>query len=296
LQESISQLKIKYPSVNYRALQVDLSSQASVRAAAEEVISWPIAQIDLMINNAGIMNIPTLTLSPENHELHFATNHVGHFLLTNLLLPKLIAASQASSKGATRIINVSSSSMRDGGIRFSDINFTKPQSQLPVEEQHIVESIRMANGTFDPDVDTYTPTGAYTQSKAAVVLFCVELNRRLYAKHGITSVSLHPGVIFTELTRAFTQERLDRVKGFVEQGYLKTKNQEQGASTTLVAALDPKLGLLEGKSGDEQEGWVEFLEDCQVAQAETPEFAKGDRFARKLWTLTEELVGEKFDW
>lgn len=280
--------------MDYRPLEVDLSSQPSVRKAASEVLSWDITQIDLIINNAGVMNIPERILSPEGIELHFATNHIGHFLLTNLLLPKLITAAKSNPRGATRIINVSSSSLRDGGIRFSDINFTKPQSQLPPDEHHMIDNIRMANGSFDPDVDTYTPTGAYVQSKAANVLFSAELNRRLYASHGIVSVSLHPGVIFTELTRLFTQERIDRVKGFVEQGFLKTKNQEQGASTTLVAATDPKLGQLEGHSSGE--AWVEVLEDCQVAPTATPQFAKGDRFARRLWSLSEELVGEKFDW
>jgi NAD(P)-dependent dehydrogenase (short-subunit alcohol dehydrogenase family) len=240
------------------------------------------------------MNVPTLTLSPENIELHFATNHIGHFLLTNLLLPKLLTASTTSPAGTTRIINVSSSSFRDGGVRFSDINFTQPQALLPSLEQHAVANIRMVNGSFDPAVDTYTPPGGYAQSKAANVLFSVELNRRLFAKHGILSASLHPGLIWTELTRLFTQERVDRVKAWEGQGLITSKTPGAGAATSLVAAVDPKLGEKAVGSGG-GEGWAAFLEDCQVVQGELPEFA-GSEPARRLWALSEELVGEKFDW
>lgn len=174
---------------------VDLSSQASVRTAARQLDDIP--TIDIIVNNAGIMNVPELTLSADKIESHFATNHIGHFLLTNLLMPKLLAATKTNSRGTTRIVNVSSSSMADGGVRFSDINFTKPQSRLPPNEQHIVENIRMANGTFDPATDTYTPTSAYAQSKAANVLFSVALAAHL-TRHGIVSSALHPGVIMTE--------------------------------------------------------------------------------------------------
>lgn len=277
-------------------MTVDLSSQSSVRAAAKEVLSWPdVPQIDIIVNNAGIMNVPELTLTSDNIESHFATNHIGHFLLTNLLIPKLLTAAQSSpTRGATRIINVSSSSFRDGGVRFSDINFHHPQNHLPPDERHIVENLRMVNGSYDPDIDTYTPSGAYAQSKTANVLFSVELNRRLYESHGILSVALHPGLIWTELTRLFTQERVDRVKAFEAQGFITAKTPGAGAATSLVAAVDPKLGAKGGVAAGEGEGWVTFLEDCQVAERPVPEFG-GSEPAKRLWKLSEELVGEKFD-
>ena len=86
MEESIASLKAKYPGVTYHAIPVALGSQASVRAAAAEILELEsVPKIDIMINCAGIMGIPELTLSPEGIETHFATNHLGHFLLTCLL-------------------------------------------------------------------------------------------------------------------------------------------------------------------------------------------------------------------
>ena len=293
LQESIDNLKSQYPSVNYRPLVVDLSSQDSVRAAGREVMSWKdVPKIDIVVNNAGIMNLPTLTLTSDNIEAHFATNHLGHFLLTCLIMPKVIAASKDNPKGTTRIVNVSSSSMGDGGVRFSDINFTKPQNHLPEDERHIVEAIKFSNGSFDPDKDTYVPPSAYSQSKSANVLFSVELTKRLYQTHGILSVSLHPGVIRTELGRSLTQERMERLKGWFDKGFIQLKSQQAGAATTLVAATDPGLGDFVTETG--KENWGVFLSDCQIADA--PHHAVGSQLAERLWKLSEELVHQEFSW
>ncbi|ETN39916.1 uncharacterized protein HMPREF1541_06143 [Cyphellophora europaea CBS 101466] len=294
LQESITKLQQAFPTVTHRALVIDLASQASVRAAAAEVLSWPdIPSIDILINNAGIMNVPERTLSPDGIESHFATNHLGHFLLTNLLMPRLLAAAETNpTRGATRIINVSSSAMRDGGVRFSDINYTRPQNQLPEDERHLVATLQAVNGSFDPDTDIYVPPSAYAQSKSANVLFSVALTRRLYRQYGILSVSLHPGAILTELVRYFTPERMERVHGFVKQGFFAWKSRGQGAATALVAALDPALGEIEDRAG--REGWGAYLEDCQISEA--PGWAVGAEQAERLWDLSEELVGERFGW
>ncbi len=109
VQECIDALRSEYPDVDYRPLQVDLSSQESVRKAASTVMAWEdVPDIDLLINNAGVMNLPERTLSPEGIEMHLATNHVGHFLFTNQILPKLIAAAKDSPRGFVRVINISS--------------------------------------------------------------------------------------------------------------------------------------------------------------------------------------------
>jgi NAD(P)-dependent dehydrogenase (short-subunit alcohol dehydrogenase family) len=125
LEECIKDLKSAYPGVEYRPLALDLSSQASVREAAKQVLSWTdVPVIDLLICNAGTMNIMTRTLTPEGIELTMATNHLGHFLLTNLLLPKIIASSKtASKKGSTRIVHLASSGTAVSGVRFSDLTY-----------------------------------------------------------------------------------------------------------------------------------------------------------------------------
>lgn len=88
----------------------------------------------MLINNAGVMAIPDLTLSEDGIEMSFATNHIGHFLFTNLIIGKLIAASK-SSPTPTRIVNLTSFGHQFSPIRFSDINFTKKASELPEEER-----------------------------------------------------------------------------------------------------------------------------------------------------------------
>lgn len=103
-------------NVPIRTLVVDLGSQASVRAAANEVLSYT-ENIDVLINNASIMASPW-ALTPEGIESQFGTNHIGTFLFTNLILPKIIAAGPGS-----RIVTVSSVGHRFSDIRFDDYNF-----------------------------------------------------------------------------------------------------------------------------------------------------------------------------
>lgn len=136
VQECIDTLRSQYPTVDYRLLHLDLSSQKSARTAAAEVLSWTdTPTIDIVISNAGVMHIPTRTLSEDGIELHLATNHIGHFLFTNLIMPKLVAAAESNNiPGLTRIINISSVGTAISALRDSDHNFTKPASQLPARE------------------------------------------------------------------------------------------------------------------------------------------------------------------
>ena len=116
LQATESVLKTATPGVHTRLLELDLSSQQQVRKAGEEVNSYP-EPIDRLINNAAIMAVP-YAKSVDGLEMQFATNHIGHFLFTNLIMPKLLAA----GKGA-RIINVSSSGHKREQMRFDDYGF-----------------------------------------------------------------------------------------------------------------------------------------------------------------------------
>ncbi|KAI9875833.1 MAG: hypothetical protein M1823_007389, partial [Watsoniomyces obsoletus] len=161
------------------------------------------------------MNLPTRMLSPEGIELTFATNHIGHYLLTCLLLPKLLAATKYQPKGAVRIVNVSSLSPSIGKMRWSDINFDKVNKTLPEEEEPIYD-VHRRWGAIDPEEKAYLPLEGYNQSKVANLLFSIGLNHRLYAKHGILSLTLHPGTIQTELGRNMTPETLDAVMAMAQ--------------------------------------------------------------------------------
>lgn len=294
LQESIDAMKVKYPNVDYRPLHIDLSSQQSVRTAAAELLSWSdIPTIDILVNSAGIALLPERTLSVDGIEIIFATNHIGHFLFANLLLPKLIKAAEKSPKGSTRIINVSSGSPTIAqGLRWSDMNFEKLNKDLPEQEQPNY-NMQRAWGIEDPENKSYSPLEAYNISKVANVLFGIGATQRLYEQYGILSLALHPGVIKTELGRSALPEIIAAVNAMREKGYYSYRSLGAGASTTIVAALDPKLGPGETKEGKENYG--AFLSDCQICGDAQP-LTVSSREAEKLWKLSEEIVKQKFDW
>lgn len=289
VQECVDSLRQQWSDIDYRLLQVDLSSQKSVRTAASTVMSWTdVPTIDLVINNAGVMNIPERTLTPEGVELHLATNHVGPFLLTNLIMPKLIAAAKGAPKGTVRIINISSLGVFLSALRPSDMNFAKPAGELPEKEKPNLEMLRQSRLPAEESMN-YFPFIAYGHSKTCNVLFSVGLSQKLYEKYGILSLSLHPGEMQTELTRHTNKVWLEKaVKARAERGMHFWKSLQQGASTTLVAALDPKLQ----KPGDDGRGY--YLNDCQIGMA--PAHAVDPVDAEKLWNISEDFVGEKFAW
>lgn len=165
---------------------MDLSSQASVRSAARAIASLT-KRLDILINNAGI-SVAHRELSPEGIEISFATNHVGHFLLTTLLTPLLIPGG--------RVVNVSSSAHRISPMRFSDINFDNDvkgprQGQITVPKEERPHPKNPA-WTMAKSDDGFPGMVAYGVSKTANILFTVELKRRL-ASRGVDSFALHPG-------------------------------------------------------------------------------------------------------
>lgn len=293
LDECMVEIKKDYPDVDCRALILDLSSQKAVRSAAQEVLSWKdVPTIDIVVNSAGVASIPERTLTEDGIELTFATNHIGHFLFTNLILPKLIEAAKTNPKGTTRIVNVSSGAAEAGGIRWSDINFDKKSTELPEEERPNEKVLNMW-GITDGANMSYISLEAYIQSKAANVLLGIEFTDRLYEKYGILSVANHPGVIDTELARHTSKEAMDAIKARERKGEFKYRTLGAGASTSLVAAVDPRLGVSETKDG--KEGYGAYLKNCQISQDANPR-AKSKKEAEKLWKLSEELVKEKFNW
>jgi NAD(P)-dependent dehydrogenase (short-subunit alcohol dehydrogenase family) len=275
----ISEIHKSFPNVQCRFLQMDLSSINSVRKAGSEVMTYK-EDINILINNAGVMAIPDLTLSTDGIEMQFATNHIGHFLFTNLILAKLIKASKASPTGSVRIVNVSSMGHSFGPVRFSDINFTKLPDQLPESERPNIELLKTLGFISESEPTTpYDQFTAYAQSKSANILFSVSLAQKL-AAHGIQSFALHPGAIGTEISRHLDEEWVSEVSKSLP---MVMKTLDQGASTTLVAALDPALKVDQTKI---------YLEDCQLKDAAP--YATDKKLAEKLWELSENLVGQKF--
>ena len=181
----ISTLRAKYPLVQYRPLKLDLGSQMSVRGAAKEVNQWP-ENIDVLINNAGVMSVPGRQLR-DGVDIHFATNYLGHFLFTNLILNKLLLSAQTSGPGLTRVINLSGGWHSLSPVRFDDLNFEgKP---IPTDQEPNRE--KLAQLGFNVD-DTYIPEVAYAQSKTSNILHALYLTHHL-SEQGVLSFAVCPG-------------------------------------------------------------------------------------------------------
>jgi NAD(P)-dependent dehydrogenase (short-subunit alcohol dehydrogenase family) len=241
---------------------LDLADLASVAAFAADFHG----PLHLLINNAGVMALPTLTLTGRGWELQFATNHVGHFALTVGLRGALAAA------GGARIVSLSSRGHLRSPVVFDDVNFgARP----------------------------YDPQLAYGQSKTANVLFAVEATRR-WAGDGITANAVHPGAILdTNLTRHMDQDELARVVAGIRsrqaqsgQAGMGFKSVLQGAATSVLVATSP---LLDGIGG-------RYFEDCNEGHPLPPDFphtsvsgvapyAIDPDNAVRLWELSLSLTG-----
>ncbi|KAF2230785.1 NAD(P)-binding protein [Viridothelium virens] len=245
----------------------DLSSQPSVREAAAN-ISRLVPRIDILINNAATPPGPYQE-SGEGIELQFATNHVGHFLLTNLLMPRILNGPRAVDSPKPRIVTVSSSAHNHC-------------FHSPVENYNFSDGI--INGAL------YDPRSAHIQSKAANVLFARGLARKL-AHRDVLSFSVHPGSIetgFQDRIHAPITEQAEgaRVTEARAMQRAKRKTVDQGCATILVASLDPRI---EASTGG-------YLEDGKVVEDGLAGVMDRDEEAERLWQLSEILVGQSFDW
>ena len=234
-----------------QVVQLDLASLASVRAAADEIRThWP--RLDLLINNAGVMAIP-FGHSDDGFELTFATNHLGHFALTGLLLERLLATP------GSRVVTVSSNAHRRGSFDLADL-----------ESDH-----------------DYEPGQAYDRSKLANLLFAYELQHRLRAARAETiSLAAHPGNARTGLWH--TSSRLEQLlisPPLRPLTFWLVQNARDGALPTLRAALDRAA-----KGGDYYgpDGWFQYTgRPARVASSPSSH----DRSAQRLlWQVSEELT------
>ncbi|KAI8963095.1 NAD(P)-binding protein [Daldinia sp. FL1419] len=250
-------------SIKTTFVQVDLTDHDSVRRAAKEILAAA-PKIDVLINSAGVMAIKDYTLDKQGIELQLSANHVGHFLLTNLLAPALIAAG-SSPKGA-RVVNLTSSGYLASPFRFDDWNYSGGK--------------------------TYERWTAYGQAKTANILFTYGLHKRLGSR-GVSSAATHPGYnTDTELGNHVTYEDYAEIPEIVKRNTGKewvwesprTKTYTQIAATSLIAALDPEMAAK----------FPAYLMNSQIHEA--AEHATDPESVEKLWKLSEELVGQKFEY
>jgi len=193
---------------------LDLSSLASVRDFAAEILKEE-ERLDVLVNNAGVYKDPPLTKTQEGLEIHFAVNHLGHFLLTNLLLDLL------EKSGPSRIVVVSSSLARRAEIDFENIYAEK--SQL-AKQNHM--------------------RGPYAQSKLANMLFAHELNKRL--PKGVTINSVCPGLCWTELHRNSSLSLIKKLF-LMPIVFIVAKRPKEGAQTIIYCVTEEKLDHVSGK-------------------------------------------------
>lgn len=184
----VNGLNKDFPTVPIQILELDLESPQSIQKAAKE-LNASVEHLDILINNAGQMAIQERTLTTQGIEYHFAVNYLGHFLFTNLIMPKLIAAARTNEPGSTRIVNLSAGWHQFSPVRFDDFNFSG--NPIPDEQQPDKEYL----AKFGHDTEAlYIPEVGYAQSKTALILFGVYLTEHL-RKRGILSIAVHPGGI-----------------------------------------------------------------------------------------------------
>jgi NAD(P)-dependent dehydrogenase (short-subunit alcohol dehydrogenase family) len=243
------------PSAKARFAMLDLASLASIRAFAASMLANG-RPLDLLINNAGVMDLPTRRLTEDGFELQFGTNHLSHFALTGLLLPLLRKAQ------APRVVNVSSLAHRGGKIDFSNLQAERK----------------------------YNSWAAYQQSKLANLLFTFELQRRSDAYGwGLMSNAAHPGYARTELIP--NGPGTGGLKGIAMKalGSFMSHSAAAGALPTLFAAASP-AATPNGYYGPN--GVYELK--GPIAPAKVMPQAKDEAVARKLWEVSEQLTGVKW--
>ena len=232
--------------------ELDLADLDSVHAFTDRLLASG-RPVDVLVNNAAVMANTETRVGP-GWESQFATNHLGHFALTNRLWPAL------ASRGA-RVVSVSSVGHQSSGIRWDDVHF-----------EH-----------------GYDKWQAYGQAKTANVLFAVELDR-LASRDGVRAFSVMPGGIRTPLQRHLDQEEMVRLGWFDEAGndLYDWKTPEQGAATQLWAATSSRLA---GTGGVYCEDVEVAAPTVPGRPGGVSPHAVDPEQARRLWALSAELTG-----
>lgn len=239
---------------NTEVERLDLSDQSSVRDFADRFLARN-QHVDILIGNAGIMACPETRVGP-GWEAQFATNHLGHYALVNLLWPAL--------KGGARVVAVSSAGHHQSAVRWDDVQFTQG----------------------------YDKWSAYGQSKTANALFAVHLDR-LGQSDGVRAFSLHPGKIFTPLQRHLAQDEMIAAGWLDANGSPADptfKTTAQGAATHVWAATSPQLNGMGGLYCEDCE--IAAVDESEPPSfVGVRAYATDPEQAERLWALSAQLTG-----
>lgn len=237
-------------------VNMDLASLHIVRHCAESLLSTG-EPFDVVVCNAGVMAIPE-GKTEDGFETQFGVNHLGHFLLVNLIAPLL--------RSGSRVIVLSSMAHRQADIDLDDPNFERKP---------------------------YDPWVSYGASKTANVLFAVELDKRLQSR-GIRAASVHPGVITdTSLSRYLPEEEFAAYLNSDRDIHQRNKSIPEGAATTVWSAFVAPADDVGGRYC--QDTQVSLTNDSDAVSSAGPRaYAMDAARAAELWKLSERLVGQSF--
>ena len=239
-------------------VEADLASLKSVRAAASDLLARG-KSFDVIIANAGVMACPQ-GKTKDGFETQFGTNHLGHFVFINRLVPLL--------KSGARIVTLSSAGHQISDVNLEDPNFERTE---------------------------YHPFTAYGRSKTANILYAAALDDRLKSR-GIRATSLHPGGIQTELGRHLTPQLVaqmqTRIAASKQGASFRFKNVPQGAATSVWAAFVAPSDAVGGHYCEDCH--VCEVNDDTTSRAGVRSYALNLAHANDLWRRSEEMVGERF--
>lgn len=259
--DAAAHIRAHHPAASVWFEQVDLASLASVKDFADEMLAEG-RPIDILINNAGVMALPKGQVTTDGFEMQFGVNYLSHFALTAQLLPLLKAA--PSRDGGARVVQLASIAHKGGRIRLADLNYATGYKAWPV----------------------------YQQSKLAMLMFAIELQRRSDANGwGLTSVAAHPGYAHTDLIANGPGSGAGALYrwgvGVFER--IAGHSAADGALPTLMAATAPNV-TPGGYYGPQ--GWQD-LKGPPGPAAIRPQALDAD-VADALWAASERLTGVAF--
>ena len=256
-EKAATRIRASTPKAQVELALLDLSDLATIRAFAQD---WSAANpqgLDLLINNAGIMAIPKRATA-DGFEMQIGTNHLGHFALTGLLLPALVAVPNS------RVVTVASQAHRMGRMNFADLMGDK----------------------------RYQQWRAYGQSKLANLLFTAELQRRLDQAHlSILALAAHPGFASTNLQGVGPSMRGSAIEAKLTSisGNVMSQSAQMGALPTLFAATAPGLA---GNTYIGPDGFLEMRGYPKIVGRSKAALDTAD--AHRLWQLSEQLTGVSY--